>query len=201
MRKRFRRTASLPAVVVSGDALVADFVTAMTNLTTAEVAKYTAEQSEHDTISTIRDASQGTYVDPVNFSAGSQESLVQSSLNAHIQKVQADQLSSFTHAQIVQMEAEIKHKYSGKKLLVTVLDPIGQPIESQWHNSRTGQYGSGQMTAAKIKGIVEDVSLTKNVLLLRPTFAARVILPSRKYYAVYIVNPNTLTPMVRLTVL
>lgn len=188
-------------MVASGESLVADYVSAITNLTTAETAKYVADKSEQDTISTIASASQGQFVMPQYIPPADQESLVRSSLDAHIKKVQAEQLTSFTWNQIVQMETDDKQKYVGRKVQVTILDPVNKPVESYWYNSGTGQYTSGYIKSGSVKGIIEDISIAKNMIILRPTLASRVILPNRKYYAVYVVNPQTLQPLVRIAIL
>lgn len=185
--------------MLSGEQLISEFMGAMTNLTTAVTAVHTAGQSEANTIQTIKAAASGVYADPDNFPLTSQEALVRSSLNAHIQKVQAEQLSSMARNQITQVEAELNQSYRGKKAVVTVLDQTNQPVESYWLDSHTGKENIHQVNASKIKGIIQEISLFKNALVLKPTASSRMILPARKFFFVYIVNPKTLTPMVTIS--
>lgn len=201
MKKNLVFSDGQSAVAITGGALVADFTAAITNLSTAETAKYVAEQSELNTMSSIEAASQGQYVMPQYISPDDQASLVRSSLDAHIKKVQAEQLTSFTWGQIAQMEADDKQKFCGRKVRVTVLEPASQPIESYWYNNNIGQYTSGYVKSRVVKGIIDDISLSKNMIVLKPTLTSRLVLPGRKYFAVFVINPQTLSPLVDLAII
>lgn len=186
-------------LVVTGDTLVAEFLAALTNLTAVETAKFAANQSEQDAIMNIASATTGLYVNPEDIPAGAQENMVKASVDAHIKKVQAAQLASFSTSQLGQMELDAKDRYVGKKVVVEILQPEVQPIESYWFNNKTGEYTVGNIKSSSIKGIIEDLSLAQNTLLLRPTMGSRLLLPARKQYAVFVVNPMDLTPAVRIT--
>ena len=179
---------------------MADFVSAMTNLTTAETAKLAARQSEQATLQTIESANP-QYVTPGDLSPEVQDQLVRSSLNAHLQKVQADQIISLTDQQLSQTEIDDKQKYIGKKARITVLDRKFQPLESYWFNDKTGQEREGVLKSKSINGIIHDLSFRKNVLLLKPTLKSRILLPDRKFIFVYVINPETLIPAVDISLI
>jgi hypothetical protein len=183
---------------LSGQGLVADFLGAMTNLTTAQTAAFVAKQSETQTLATI-EAANPQYVTPRDLTPEAQDRLVRSSLNAHLQKVQAEQLDAMTEQQLQAAEAAAREQYLGKKLTITVLDPEFEPIESYWFDSKTGEERRGILKTKTIKGSIHDLSLRKNVLMIKPTLVARTILPERKFLFVYVINPNTLQPAVSVS--
>ncbi len=191
-------------IVRSGSLLIADFQSAIANLITMETAKYAAEQAEQATIQTIETASSpnnGIYVTPYDIPLVSQEWLVQSSLDAHIKKVQAQQITTFTIAQIAQLEAEDKQKYMGKKVRIIVLNSEIGAVESYWVNNQTGQYSQGIIKARVVKGIIEDISFNKNLLIIKPLLASRLLLSARKYFLVAVINPETLEPVVSISLI
>ena len=186
--------------MITGKMLVDDFQSAMTNLTTAATANFSAEQSELATLQTI-EAANPQYVTTRDIAPNVQQDLVRSSLNAHMQKVQAEQITTLTGQQLAQMEAEDRQKFIGKKLKITVLDKAFKPIESYWWNKNTGQYSQGTFKSSTLKGKIEDISFRKNLLIIKPTLKSRIIIPDRKFLFVYVINPQTLEPAVELALL
>lgn len=197
------RSSNKLSLSVSGPLLLADFKFAMNNLSTAATAKYVAERSEQDTLQTINAAAarNNVYVTPNDLSPEQQSELVRSSLNAHLQKAQSEQIVAFTDQQVAQMEAEDRSNYKGRKVRIRVTDPKFEPIESFWQDKHTGQVRQGRLKTKSIKGIIDDLSFTKNLLVLRPTLKSRLILPDRKYLVVYVINPETLVPAVEIELL
>ena len=193
--------ANLPAL--SGDLLVADFQTAFVNIATVGTAKFAAQQSEKNAVQTIATAgaANNIYVTPRDIPVGSQDNLAKASLDAHMKKVQAEQIESFSIGQIDRMEIDDRKKYQGKKVQVIVTDFAFQPIESSWFNDKTGEQNNSIVKSKSIKGIVEDIDFENNLLVLKPTLASRVLLPSRKFFLVFVVSPVTLAPAVRISLL
>jgi len=200
MFKRFwqSKKASLPPV--TGQMLVSDFQSAMTNLTTAATANYSAKRSEEETLQTIESANP-EYVTTRDIDPAIQEALVRSSMNAHMQKVQAEQINSLTEHQVAQMEEEDKQKYLGKKIQIQVIDKDFKPLESFWQDKNTGEIRQGQLKSSTIKGTIEDVAFRKNTLVIKPNLKSRLILPDRKFIFVYVINPDTLVPAVQINLI
>lgn len=182
-----------------GKALIDDYVSAMTNRTTAATASMAASQTEAATLRTLRAANPG-YVTPGDLSPALRDMLVRTSLDAHLQKVQAEQINALTETQISQTEAADRQRYIGRKTEVTVLDKSFEPLESYWYSRKTGQANQGTIRSKSVTGIIHDLSFEANVLMLRPTWKSRLILPDRRYIFVYIVNPSSLQPAVSLKV-
>lgn len=190
-------------VILNGQLLVADFQSAFANLVTMETAKYAAEQSEQATMQTLQTAgaNNGIYVTPHDIPANAQEVLVRSSLDAHIKKVQAQQIASYTAAQISQLEIDDIAKYQGKKVQITVRDLEIGAVESYWYDQKTGQESRGVIKAKTIKGTIEELSFKKNLLVIKPLLASRILLSARKYFLVSVINPETLAPLISIDLL
>ncbi len=191
-------------LALSGKLLVADFQSAIASLVTMETAKYQAEQAEQATLQTIQTANSpnnGIFVTPHDIPATSQDALVRSSLDAHLKKVQSEQISKYTLAQIAQLQEEDKHKYTGKKVQITVLNREIGAVESYWYNNQTGRYSQGIMKANSVKGTIEELSFSKNLLIIKPLLASRIVLSARKYFLVSVINPETLEPLVDISIL
>lgn len=170
----------------------------MTNLSTAHTAEYYARQSEEQalkSITEIQSQSYSGYGTSQNVPVTSQESLIRSSVDAHLQKVQASQISAQVSMNNATSEQNAQ-TYIKRKVRITVIDPVFQPIESYWLNANTGQYDRGQLKTMTIKGTITEISLQNNYLVLKPDFASRLLLPRRKFFIVYVVNPQTLLPSI-----
>lgn len=202
MKKLSLRLKSVPAL--SGDLLVADFHSALVNLATTEVAQAQAKQSEAAITTALQynsPAQNGVFVTPGDLTPDTQETLLKHSLDAHIKKIQAAQISSFTANQVAQLEAEDRNKYAGKKVRVTVLGDHKDVFVSLWAYSQTGELRKGTFKGRSVTGIIEDVSFERNVLVLRPGLSSRVFLPGRKYILVFVIDMETVAPAVKIQLL
>lgn len=188
---------------VTGPALVADFTAALTNLATAETAKYAASQTEQQTIQTINQAApqNSVYVTPQDMSPAMQATVARSSVDAHLKKVQAEQITAYTEQQLVQMEQAARDNYIGRKVKIKVLDRQFKPLEALWFSSKTGHSSQTAVKYKQIKGVVDDLSLRKNAVVLRPTITSKLFIPDRKFIIVYVINPANLQPAVEIELL
>lgn len=189
--------------IASGDLLVSDFETAMNNLSTAETAKYVAEQTESRTMQTILSSGTGNniYTTPGDLSDQAKEELLHESLNAHMQKAQSEQISAYANSQVADLERATRKNYVGKKVKITVIEPQFKPLESVWQDSASGKVTSGEVNYRSIKGMVEDLSLTKNMLVVRPDWKSRLLFKDRKFFLVYVINPENMQPAVKIDVI
>ncbi|MDB5170204.1 MAG: hypothetical protein JWN82_600 [Candidatus Saccharibacteria bacterium] len=184
----------------SGQQLLADFQTAFVSAATIEAAKYEATRSEDELIDHLSAVSSGTYLNPGNLSSDMQADLTRSSLDTHIKKVQARQLDSMNAQQLKQLLDEDRTMYIGRKISVRVLNPRSEAVESVWFDQRAG-FRSGTTKKQKITGVVQDVLLDRNALILKPTLSGRLLNTSLENYMVYVIDPDTLMPMVEFTLL
>lgn len=196
-----KKTTSDNQLVASGQLLVADFQSALVNQETAATAKLEAERSEQLAVESITYNSPGTnqvFITPRDIPEETQAAVAQASVDAHMKKVQAEQIAHYSAAQIDQMEQEDLAKYKGKKVTINVLDASAQPIETFWFNNKTGEQNQTIYKKSTIKGVIDDINLRNNLLILKPTMFSKVVLPSRKAFLVYVINPYTLSPAVSL---
>ncbi len=187
-------------IPVSGQLLVANFQTAFLNIATTTVAEHEATRSEAALEDHLAALSGGMYLQPGNLDEGTQHDISRESLDAHIKKIQARQLSALSDAQLEELVTQTKATYQSRKVKVTVLDATNSPLEYIWFNPHTG-YRTSTSKKLSVTGTIEEIRLEDNVLLLRPSFWAR--LPNRELtsYAVYVIDPDTLVPMIELVLI
>ena len=194
---------SSPAIKISGDLLVSSFQTAINNLSTAETAKYVAQQTESRTMQAILSsgASNAIYTTPNDLDEKAKEELLHESLNAHLQKAQSEQISAYANSQVIQLEAEAKKNYIGKKVRIVVKDQKFKPLEAMWQDLRTGEVRNGEVNYKAIKGHIEDLSFERNVLVIQPDWISKLLYKDRKYFLAYVINPDTLKPAIGVELL
>jgi hypothetical protein len=189
--------------LASGAALVAGFQVAMTNRATADAAQHMAAQTEQQTMAVlgaIGNQANPIFITPRDITPEIQTELVRASIDAHLKKAQAEQIGSFTSRQLIESEQIIKKRYIGRKVKVGISDREFEPIDTYWLNQRAGRYDTGTIKRGSISGIIEDLSLSKNLIILRPTLKDKVLVPQRKFVVVYIINPVTLEPAVSINI-
>lgn len=187
--------------VVSGEQLVADFHSAILNLVTMDAAQAEAKRSEAGVTEALQyatNAGNGVYITPGDIAPDTADYLVKNSLDAHLKKVQAEQIQSFTLAQVEKLQADTLDKYKGRKVRVTRIDDTEDTFVPLWEDSQTGELKRGKYTGKAIVGAVEDLSFEQNTLVLRPTLSARTINPGRRYFLVAVISMQTLAPAVKI---
>lgn len=189
-----------PKQPLSGQALVADYQTVFVSTATIEAAHYEASRSENELVQQLEDISAGTYLNPGSIEPGTQDAMTRLSLDAHIKKVQARQLSDMNAQQLAALIEESRSRYIGRKVKVSVLPTADKPIDVVWFDERSG-YRTSTSRKTAVTGVIEDVLLDRNVLILRPTWGMRLLNSHLRNYLVYIINPADFSPMVSLTFL
>jgi len=192
------------AAKLSGARLVADFQAALSNLATAQTAKYVAEQTERATMQSLTSISphnNAVYITPQDLNSQLQPKLIRASLDAHLQKAQAAQLSAFADEQLSQTEQTDRQQYLGKRVRIRITDTAFKPVESYWWDKSKGQYQQSLIRTGAIKGSLADLVFRKNLLIIKPSLQSRLFLPQRKFFLVYVINPDSLQPAVEITLL
>lgn len=182
----------------SGQFLLNDFQAAFVAAATLQVAKNEAERSENILMNQLTSMGGGTYLNPSAMDGALQTDVTRASLDAHIKKVQVAQMDAMSADQLQAMSIQDTNDYVGRKIRVTPKGRRKDVIESVWFNPQTG-YRVSPMTRSQITGIITEVWLDKNVLVVKPAFLSRTINPELKQYLVYVVDPATLEPMIDLT--
>jgi hypothetical protein len=184
---------------LSGQALIADYQTVFVSTATVQAANYEADRSEQQLVTQLETLSAGSYLNPQQLPAADQDALTRASLDAHIKKVQTQQLSAMNAGQLQQLIATDQSLYVNRKVVVHVQTTGDSPIELLWFDQQNG-YRSGVSKKKTFTGIIDEVILDKNVLVLRPTWSAQLLNNRLQKILVYIIDPITLKPMVSLTI-
>ncbi len=180
------------------EALVAEFQAAITNLATMYTAQHAAAQSETDTIQTLESMGigNGVYVTPNDIPDHVKDQLTQSSLDAHLKKVQSEQITTTALQQVSEREAIAKRAYLGKKITFHLEDASFQPFESVWTDKKTGQFKTSVINNRRVSGTIDDLSFEHNLIVLKPLWFSRLFTPGRKYFLVHVINTTTILPAI-----
>lgn len=183
--------------IQSGAQLVADYQATMINLAGAEISAAEAAQSEQLATGALQYFNGGGVLNPSLIPSDSNAQIARASVDAHIKKIQAEQYKQMSQTQLTNMMRDTNRQYKKKPVTIRVLDPAKKPIESLWFNKQRG-YSTATVNTKQLKAVIEEVWLDKNTLLVKPRLVSRVFEPNRKNYLIYIIDPETLQPMVEL---
>lgn len=183
---------------VNGWQLVADFQTAFISIVTSEIVQNEANNSEEDMLQQLSRLSGGGYLNPGNIDPERQYNMSRASLDAHIKKIQAQQVEVLKAEQVRNLIEDDEALYIGRKVQVDVLLGSKSPIDGLWFSTQTG-YRSNTLNKKRIKGTVQELLLDKNVLIVKPHLVPKLLNSELESYIVYIIDPDTAEPMVNLT--
>lgn len=179
----------------TGQQLVADYQTVMVSSSAIDAATYEAERSENELMQYLASTSSGNYLQPGDLGNPDESSIGRASLDAHVKRVQAQQLQALNHEQIRQLSVQDKQDFIGRQVVVEQLDPSRKCIELLWFDAQNG-YRSNPTNKRRIYGIVEDVLLDKNILLIKPRLRNRLLMSNLQSYVVYVIDPVSAQPLV-----
>lgn len=168
----------------TGQQLVADYQTVMVSSSAIDAAAYEAERSENELMQYLASTSSGNYLQPGDLGNPDESSIGRASLDAHVKRVQAQQLQALNHEQIMQLSALDKQDFIGRQVIIEQLDPSRKCIELLWFDTQNG-YRSNPTNKRRIYGIVEDVLLDKNILLVKPRLRNRLLTSNLQGYVVH----------------
>jgi hypothetical protein len=181
-------------VARSGDLLVEQFRSALLTRSAVLQAQSMAEQTEAAALQSIAAIPNGShaYVLPADIPPEQASNLSRTSLDAHLQKVQSVQISQHGEAFLAQLQHDVTEQYKGRKVQVRVLDAAETPVEQYWRSPQTGAYVLGTAHPRSITGVIEEIRLAENALILKPRLSRQLINNRLAYYVVYIINPTNL---------
>jgi len=190
-------------VVRSGDLLTEQYRSAMLTLSTVSQASRMAAESEQSALQSLAavPAANSVYVTPQDIPPEIATDLTKHSLDAHLQKVQSAQIGAQGEAFVRQLQQEALAAYKGRKVRINVLDAAQHPVEVYWRDAESGGQYLHKSRPRMVKGRIEDINLAENVLILAPDFIGRFLSSRLSHYAVYVINPLTIQPMVRIALM
>jgi hypothetical protein len=184
---------------LSSQQLIANFQTVFVSLATVQAAHQEATRSEQALLHHLQGIGGGGYLQPTALATGNQDQVSQASLDAHIKKVQATQLDSMNAYQLQELQQQTQSAYAGRKVQITVRTPELEPVELVWFDQQHG-YRNNIAKRRSFTGVITEVLLDKNALVLSPTAASKLMNSRLHSIVVYIIDPQTFTPMVEISV-
>lgn len=173
------------------------FVDAITNLITADVAKQQAEQSEQTMLANLSYLSgNGQYTSAQDVMQVDMNRLVKESLNTHLEKTQSQQIDTFVRAKLVELQADAAKQFIGKKVVIKKLQNVLAPFEAVYSGTAIAAPRISPYTGSTIKGLISDLALDQNIILVEPTFMARKLTPNRILYRVHVLDIDSLQPQI-----
>lgn len=184
----------------TGKRLVADYQSIFINIATSEAAKRAAEESEQAILEQLGQVTEGDFFQPGDLDVVRQAVLTRESIDAHIKKAQAAQLGKLSSSQLSKMIQSDAKEYKNRKVRITSTNNTSKPFKAMWFDKSKG-YRTSPYTVKTITGSIKEVLLDRNAIVIRPSWTKRMFLPNLHFYAVYVINPETLQPMVEIVVL
>jgi hypothetical protein len=185
----------------AGQAIIAQFTAAATNLSAAFTAKAYATKAESDTLRMLEQlqSSNGLYVTAEDIPDSQKSQLVATSLDSHLKKVQSEQIEMSVYQQTVNDQKELDTFLKGKYVTLEAI-ATNEPFQTVWQNAQNGALTTHRIKAKSIKGYVEEVSLENNYMLIRTTSMSRLLQPRRLFYVAHVIQPATLMPMISMSI-
>lgn len=180
--------------------LLGDFQLAWSIIETVERSKFIAEQTESDTLHKLASFNQtnGIYVTPADIAVNHHDQLTHASLDAHIQKVQSNQIEQYGHQQLQDLQMAVDHTYLRQKIRVRVVDKQHHPIHSCRQDKTDGQYYYADNRSRSVAGKIKLINLVDNYLIIQPSLGRRLTNKTIEYYLVEVINPLTNRPVIQL---
>jgi hypothetical protein len=187
-------------LAVYGQEMVHEFASAIANAAVANGLKYEAERNEELALQNIASVGAGNsiHVTPQDIPVDQQAYIAKASVDAHMQKVQALQVAAYTDQQVHLAELSVKEKYRDKKVTAQVLITDPWPVDTCWRDNYN-RYHINQHGPKKVSGVIEDIDLRQNFIIIRPSKLSHVVNNTIEFHRVYIIKPDTMQPMVTLS--
>lgn len=166
-------------------------------LTANDMAKMS--EANADAVVSQLFAQNGLYVTPHDMNSEVQAEFAAVSADAQLKRMQSSQISAATQSNLIEHNELLNKAFVKKKLHFTASDPKYKPFESVWFNPQTGGTDTVLLKTNSITGVVENINLEQNLVVLRPSLIQRKLNPNRGFLLVYIINPVTLDPAVTVS--
>lgn len=180
--------------------LLQSYINALANLISMERAKIAAKQSEEVVMQNLSGlgTSNGVFVTGNDIPPELGEKVVKDSVSAHLTKIQSEQITQATLSEVAYSEAQLKKQYLGKKVIINIVDPKLDVVDAVYLDKNSPNYRISKYNAKSIKGTIEDISFEHNLLVIKPSYSARLLVPNRVLIHVYVINIESMTPNITI---
>ncbi len=184
----------------TGQQLVVDYQTIFLSRAMSEYAETEAAVSESDLMNQLVAIQSGGYLNPASFDDEIGARVAKVSLDAHVKKVQAAQLKTLSTTQRSELMVVNNKLFVGKKVRIRNTGSDFNPFDFLWFDSTHG-YRTNAVKKQYIEGIIKELLVDKNILVLQPKLLRRIVNSNLQNYLVYVINPRTLEPAVSVEVI
>jgi hypothetical protein len=186
---------------LSKNGLIDSYIDAIRNILTMQNATYIAENYEKNVVNDLNNlgARNGVYITKEDIPNDRGEQFVKDSVNAHLSKIQSEQIKNATNIEIDRIKSLALQNYKGKKITINKIDPKLDVFDAVYIDSQTGNYRVSKFTSKSVKGTVEDINYNNNLLVIKPSYLYRKLVPNRILIHVYVLDIDTLQPNVLVT--
>jgi hypothetical protein len=183
---------------IDGINLVLDYQNTQVMLTTIDGAEHQAKQTENNILSQFSSYKQAEVgiVRSTDLPLSDDSRLVHDSINAHLQKVQSEQIKQQGISRIRDLGHNANVNYLSKKIKVNVLGKVNRPFHSIWTNKLSGAQSFSKNVAPALSGVISEIDLVNNYLVIKPTAFRRLVNSQTTGYYVEIISLDSLQPMV-----
>lgn len=183
----------------SSQSLIADFQAVFIGLSTSRTANYVAQKSEEQLLNSLSTNGQG-YLDSETLERFANDQTAMISLDAHIKKAQAGQLSSLASAQLNEISQKNSRIYRGKKVKAVSIGKDFLPFDAIWFDKNRG-YKNYEYRKSKVSGKIHELNFERNYMIVKPSILSRIFINDLKFFVVYVINPNTAEPAIDLVMM
>lgn len=186
----------------SSDGLLQSYINAISNIVTMQTANFLAEDYEKEIVNNLGSLNtrNGVFITTSDIPDGRAEKFVKDSVNAHLAKVQSNQIKSVTVQEIERLKTDTLRRFKGKKINIIKINSKSDIFDAVYLDSETGGYRISKYTAKSIKGTVEDISYEDNLLVIKPSYFSRILAPNRILIHVYVLDIQTMEPNINVKV-
>jgi hypothetical protein len=176
------------------------YLDAVTNYIMMLRATNLANQTEQQAVDNLRNlnVSNGAYITANDIPREVGNKFAVDSANAQLSKIQAEQITESTKQVIGQQEEEAKKNFIGRKVIVKKIDPKADVFDAVLLDKKSGQYRVSKYNTKSTKGKIVDINLAKNLLVIKPTYTARLINPNRVFINTYVIDTNNMKMAVEI---
>ena len=189
------------SISVSENSLIEEYKAAQMSLLAVSQARTNANYTEQKTIERLHGLKidGAVLVNPSDVPEELKNPITFESLNAHFQKIQALQIEAHNSQELERLSQKAEEKYKGKKVVIKVLENKMHPVAIGLRLKGRSELFYASSKAGKFSGIITNINLAGNSMMLKPTAAVSLFNSSIKNYKLFVIDPRNFKPLVSIS--